>query len=317
MAVTYTFDPQYLEVVTAAGTAPPPVACGDWRTLRATTNEILAFMESQLPVRDEVTRTRYTAHSYDGAQVPLRWYTPQGDDRGTAGPAALYVHGGGMIAGSVDLYDRTIAAYVADSGVPLLAVDYRLAPEYPHPCPIEDAYAGLAWLHANAAALGVEPNRIALMGDSAGGGLAACATLLARDRGLSVAKQILIYPMLNDRNTVTDPVLVQYAGWTYDNNYTGWYALLGDALGMPGVPASASAVRAEDLSALPPTYVEVGDLDIFRDESIDYARRVAAAGNSVELHVHPGCPHGWERVIPNADVSERSRADRIRALCSF
>jgi hypothetical protein len=139
-----------------------------------------------------------------------------------------------------------IAAYVSDSSVPLLAVDYRLAPEYPHPCPIEDTYAGLAWLHANAGELGVEPNRIALMGDSAGGGLAACAALLARDRGLSVAKQILIYPMLDDRNTVTDPVLVQYAGWTYDNNYTGWYALLGEALDTSGVPASASAVRAED-----------------------------------------------------------------------
>jgi acetyl esterase/lipase len=314
MAVTYTFDPQYLEVLAAVGTVPPPVARGDWRTLRAHIDETLALMESQLPALDEVTRTRHTARAHDGAQVPLRWYTPQGDDRGTAGPAALYVHGGGMIAGSVDLYDRTIAAYVADSGVPLLAVDYRLAPEYPHPCPTEDVYAGLAWLHTNASELGVEPNRIGLMGDSAGGGLAACATLLARDRDLPVAKQILIYPMLDDRNTVTDPVLAPYVGWSYDDNYTGWYALLGDALDTPG---SVSAVRAEDLSALPSTYIEVGDLDIFRDESIDYARRVAAAGNSVELHVHPGCPHGWERVIPNAAVSQRSRADRIRALCSF
>src|SRR6202011_5193886 len=109
----------------------------------------------------------------DGVVVPLRWYTPPGYETSAAGCAALYVHGGGMILGSVDLYDRYVAAYVADSGVPLLAVDYRRAPEAPHPAPVEDCFSGLQWLVEHADELGVDPERIAVMGDSAGGGLAA------------------------------------------------------------------------------------------------------------------------------------------------
>jgi acetyl esterase/lipase len=155
------------------------------------------------------------------------------------------------------------------------------------------------------------------MGDSGGGGLAAGTALLARDRGLAVAKQVLIYPMLDDRTTVPDPALVPFAGWSYDDNYTGWHALLGEQIGTESVPAPAAPARATDLAGLPPTYVEVGELDIFRDEAIEYARRVALAGTSVELHVHPGCPHGFDRAAPHADVVRRSRADRLRALGSF
>jgi acetyl esterase/lipase len=183
--------------------------------------------------------------------------------------------------------------------------------------PVEDSYAGLAWLASNARDLGVDPARIAVMGDSAGGGLAAGAALLARDRGTPVARQILIYPMLDDRTTVPDPALVPYAGWSYDDNYTGWHALLGDAIGGPGVPEAAAPARARDLAGLPPAYIEVGELDIFRDEAIEYARRLSAVGVSAELHVHPGCPHGFDRVAPAADVVRRSRADRIRVLTSL
>jgi acetyl esterase/lipase len=133
---------------------------------------------------------------------------------------------------------------------------------------------------------------------------------------LDVAKQILIYPMLDDRNTVPDPALVPLAGWFYDDNYTGWHALLGEKIGGEDVPGSAAPARAADLTGLAPAYVEVGVLDIFRDESIEYARRLAAAGTSVELHVHPGCPHGFDRIAADADDVRRSRADRIRALNS-
>jgi acetyl esterase/lipase len=200
--------------------------------------------------------------------------------------------------------------------VPLLAVDYRLAPEHPHPGPVEDCYAGLAWLAEHAGELGVDPGRIALLGESAGGGLAAAAALLARDRGLAVARQILIYPMLDDRTTAPDPALAPFALWTYDDNYTGWHALLGDKTGTADVPASAAPARAADLAGLPAAYIEVGELDIFRDEDIEYARRLAAAGVSVELHVHPGCPHGFELTAPDSAVARRARADRLRALAS-
>ena len=144
--------------------------------------------------------------------------------------------------------------------------------------------------------LRIDPARVAIMGDSAGGGLAAGVALLARDRGVALARQVLVYPMLDDRTTVPDPELAPFAAWSYDDNYTGWHALLGDAIGTDDVPPSAAPARADDLSGLPPTYIDVGDLDIFRDEDIEYARRIAATGTTVELHVHPGCPHGFDRI---------------------
>jgi acetyl esterase/lipase len=112
---------------------------------------------------------------------------------------------------------------------------------------------------------------------------------------------------------VPDPELAPFAAWSYDDNYTGWHALLGDSVGGPDVPATAAPARADDVSGLPPTYVDVGDLDIFRDEDIEYARRIAATGTTVELHVHPGCPHGFDR-IPGLPVGQRAFADRLRVL---
>jgi len=319
--MTLSLDAELLEAITARSAAggagaPRPAARDDWKAVRAGGEAALTAVEAQLPEHAAVTRTAYAAVSHDGAEVPLRWYAPAGQDRSQAGPAVVYLHGGGMIAGTMQLYDRWVAAYAADSGVPLLAVDYRRAPEHPHPSPAEDSYAGVAWLAAHAAEVGVDPGRIAVMGDSGGGGLAAAAALLARDRGLSLARQILVYPMLDDRNTVPDPALVPFAGWSYDDNYTGWHALLGDAIGTSGVPGAAAPARAADLSGVAPLYLEVGELDIFRDEGIEYARRVAAAGVSAELHVHPGCPHGYDRISPATGVARRSRADRLRVLAS-
>ena len=323
MALTLHPDlPDAAAMVAAAGAAmPPPAARDDWRALRASGEAGLAALEAILPQHSSVVRQDHTVTSFDGEQVLLRWYAPPGRSStatpGHPGPAVVYLHGGGMILGTVQLHDRHVAAYVADSGVPMLAVDYRRAPDHPHPAPVEDSFAGLTWLAHHADDLGVDPRRTAVMGDSGGGGLAAAAALLARDRGLPLAHQILVYPMLDDRNTAPDPALVPFAGWTYDDNYTGWHALLGETIGAPGVPATAAPARAEDLSGLPATYIEVGELDIFRDESIEYARRIAAAGTSVELHVHPGCPHGFDRLDPTADVVRRSRADRLRVLRSL
>jgi acetyl esterase/lipase len=285
--------------------------------LRAFSDEALAVWEQTAPEHAEVTRSDFKVTAQDGVAVGLRWYAPPGYDNAGSGPAAVYLHGGGMIAGSVDLYDRYVAAYVADSGVPLLAVDYRRAPEAPHPIPVEDCYSGLRWLVEHAGTLGVDPARVAVMGDSGGGGLAAGVALLAGERGPALARQILIYPMLDDRNTVPDPALVPFAGGNYDIVQTGWSALLGEAAGGPDVPAAASPTRAQDLSRLPATYVEVGELDILRDESIEYARRIANAAVSVELHVRPGCPHGFDRSSDEIDVVRRSRADRVRVLRGF
>lgn len=224
-----------------------------------------------------------------------------------------------MIVGNFGLFDASLSRYVSASGVPLLSVDYRAAPEHPHPAPVEDSYAGLRWLGDHATELGVDPARIAVMGDSAGGGLAAAVALLARDRGgPSVARQILLFPMLDDRNTEPDPEIAPFAAWTHDDNATGWDALLGDAqLGGPDVPAYAAPARATDLAGLPAAYVEVGQLDIFRDEDLEYARRLSRAGVPVEFHLHPGVPHEFDAVAFDSDVARRALADRVRVLASL
>jgi acetyl esterase/lipase len=315
--VGYALDPQVGAVVESLAAASdglePPV--GDVVTRRADAEATFAFFDGQMPAVTDVTATDHMTTAADGAEITLRWF---GKDGGAEGPAVYFVHGGGMILGSVGLYDRLIRGYVSASGVPALAVEYRLAPEHPHPTPAEDCYAGLVWLAEHAGELRVDPARIAVMGDSAGGGLAAAMALLARDRrGPALARQILIYPMLDDRTTTPDPALEPFVTWTYEDNVTGWAALLGTDAGTDDVSAYAAPARAKDLSRLPPTYIDVGELDIFRDEDIEYARRVAETGTSVELHVHPGVPHSFERYAPDADVSQRTLADRVRVLRSL
>jgi len=315
----YELDPDLLEAVASGPPMAPvaPAARGDHQTLRANGETGLAAIDARLPEYADVERVSHVATSHDGATIPVRWYRPaHADHASTAGPAVVYLHGGGMIMASVDLYDRLVASYVAETGVPVLSVDYRLAPEHPHPAPVEDSFGGLRWLVDHADELGVDPGRVAVMGDSGGGGLAAGVALLGRDRDVPLARQVLIYPMLDDRNTTPDPNLAPFAGWSYDDNYTGWHALLGDRVGTDDVPAYAAPARAIDVSGLPPTYVETGELDIFRDESIEYARRIAATGTSIELHVHPGCPHGFDR-LGDIPVVRRAFADRHRVLRSL
>jgi len=204
---------------------------------------------------------------------------------------------------------------VSNSGVSMLSVDYRLAPEHPYPTPVEDCYTGLKWLAEHACELGVDPVRIAVMGDSAGGGLAAGVALLARDRGgPALARQILIFAMLDDRNSIPDPEIAPFAVWSYDDNVTAWRALLGEAVGGLDVSQYAAPARATDLSGLPPCYLEVGQLDIFRDEDLAYAEHLSRDGVTVEFHLRPGVPHEFETVAFDTDIARRSVADRIRVL---
>lgn len=265
----------------------------------------------------EVTRHELTTD--DGAVLALAWYHRPAATQ--PGSAALYLHGGGMIFALEHIgpmYDLAVRDYVAASDVPMLLVDYRVAPEHPHPAPVEDCFAALRWLADHAGGLGVDPARIAVMGDSAGGGLAAGVSLLARDRGgPAIAQQILIYPMLDDRPATPDPQMVPFLTWTYDDNLTGWRALLGADAGTDAVSAYAAPARAEDLSGLPETYLDVGDLDVFRNENIAYARRLADAGVPTELHLYPGCPHAFEALARNAAVSQRALSDRVRRLSSL
>jgi acetyl esterase/lipase len=236
--------------------------------------------------------------------------------RGGPGPGILHIHGGGYVMGSPDMGLATDAAYALAFGAVVVSVDYRLAPETPHPGPVEDCYAALAWLYSNAADLGVDPSRIAVTGESAGGGLAAALVLLARDRGeVPVAFQHLVFPMLDDRTTAhpdPSPFLGQFV-WTPAANRFGWTALLGHEPGGEGVSPYAAAARASDLDGLPPTYMICGALDLFLEEDLDYARRLIRAGVPVELHIYPGAPHGF-MFVETAQITRTFARDSMAAM---
>jgi len=311
-------DPELLDILSgsgATGQAGPPV--GDIDSRRKNLAEGLAASAAAADSVPEVNWTDLSTVTNDGAELKLSWYQHARID--PPGSAVLYFHGGGFIVSLLPVYDRMMRAYTKATGVPILLVDYRVAPEHPHPTPIEDCYAALCWLADHSAELGVDPNRIGLMGESAGGGLAAGVALMARDRcGPAVAQQLLIYAMLDDRTVGPDPGLpTKYLVFTYDDNRTGWGALLGPALHGEDVSPYAAPARATDLSGLPDSYIDVGDLDILRDENIDYARRLMAAGVATELHVLPGLPHGFDMVAPKARATNRVIANRLRRLKSL
>ena len=228
-------------------------------------------------------------------------------------PAPYYTHGGGMITGTARdaLGDQLDLA--GPVGAALVSVEYRLAPETPHPGPVEDCYAGLVWTAEHAAEPGIDPERIVLIGGSAGGGLAAALGLMARDRGgPSPAGQLLMCPMLDDRNDT--PSAHQMAGgrmWNRSDNEIGWTALLGDSRGGPDVSPYAAPARATDLSGLPATFVDVGSTDTFRDEDVTYASRIWLAGGVAELHVWPGGFHGFGGIAPRAAISRAAVAARL------
>jgi acetyl esterase/lipase len=231
--------------------------------------------------------------------------------------AALYhTHGGGMIMGHNRLGVPEILDWAEELRLVVISVEYRLAPETPHPGPVEDCYAGLAWTAAHAGELGIDPDRIVIAGGSAGGGLAAAVALMARDRGgPELAGQMLMCPMLDDRNDT--PSARQMAGlgvWDRTANETGWTALLGEARGGPDVPAYAAPARATDLSGLPPAFIDVGSAETFRDEDVTYASRIWQAGGVAELHVWPGGFHGFEGMAPQAALSQEARAAQLSWL---
>ncbi|MRK02600.1 alpha/beta hydrolase fold domain-containing protein [Aeromicrobium sp. S22] len=309
------YDPEIKAVLEQAASAgrPAPPARGDWETLRARTEMLMAAV-APAARPPSVSVSNYSTTTWDGDELSLRWYTRAGS---TPGSAVVYSHGGGLVCGTLDLYDAIISRYVESSGVPFLAVEYRRAPEARDTSLTRDVFAAIVWLHEHANDLGVDPDRVAVMGDSGGGAPAAGAAIMARDHGVPLARQLLIYPMLDDRNTVPDPTLEPLATWTYDNNFTGWSALLGEAIGTEDVSELAAPARAKDLSGVAPAYLDVGELDIFRDETINYARLLSACGVSVELHVHPGAPHAFEGLAPGAAVSQRVLEDRNWALTSL
>jgi acetyl esterase/lipase len=234
-------------------------------------------------------------------------------------PTIVHIHGGGFVAGAPEMKDVENRLLASELRCAIYSVDYRLAPEAPHPAPLQDIYSVFAWLHANAGRFGLDPARIGIKGESGGGGFAAAAALYARDQqGPKFAFQHLIYPMIDDQTAVREdlhPHVGEFV-WTQENNYFGWRSLLGSEPGSAGVSPYAAASRAADVSGLPPTYISVGGLDLFLEENMIYADRLSRAGVPIEFHMYPRAYHGFYQAT-NARVTKQAERDTREALLRF
>ncbi|KAH8664516.1 Alpha/beta hydrolase fold-3 [Xylariales sp. PMI_506] len=198
------------------------------------------------------------------------------------------------------------SSLIAELGLVCVSVEYRLPPEHPDPALIEDCYAGLVWMKNHAAQLGVDVNKMIIVGSSAGDGLAGGTALLARDRGtINLRAQVLICPMLDDRNmTVSSQQYVEEGTWSRDSNQTVWRCLLGERYGTEDVSIYAAPSRATNLAGLPQTFIDVGSVEVFRDEAAFYATKLWENGVQAELHIWPGGFHGFDLLAPKATLSE-------------
>ena len=292
-----------------------PLDLRDIPAARVRLKEAFASVDGPDPVIDGVSSQDQLAPSPAGdPDVAIRIFQPTA--RSTSLPALLWIHGGGYVLGEMAGDDVFAKQLVRDIECVVVTVEYRLAPEHPFPAALDDCYAALTWLAGHAAELGVDPACIAIGGASAGGGLAAGLVLLARDRAeIPVAFQLLIYPMLDDRNIApAGDARSDTLVWSRANNFHGWSAYLGHQPGTSDTSHYAAAARATDLAGLPPTYIMVGDLDLFLDEDITYAQRLMAAGVPTELHVYPGAYHAFDGFAPDAAVSRRFAAERDEVL---
>ncbi|WP_433378028.1 alpha/beta hydrolase [Streptosporangium sp. CA-115845] len=276
---------------------------------RATVEGMMGALE--VPENPNVTKEDLTVPGPDGEpDITVRIYRPV-NASGTL-PGIYYIHGGGMILGDIAGEDANATMICDQVGAVVVSVEYRLAPEHPHPAPVEDCYAGLVWMAKNAGELGVAPERLAIYGASAGGGLTIGTALLARDRGgPALSFMMPIYPMLDDRNeTPSSHEITDIGIWDRAGNIEAWAWYLG------GKEADryAAPARAEDLTGLPPAFIDVGTVDLFRDEDIAFAQRLMQAGVPTELRVNPGSYHASETFASEAALSKRIWAGRIDAL---
>lgn len=292
-------DPQLQPILDAMA----PMAAVDWNSLDpAAARQMTAAMP--MPYQVDLTEVRDITVDGHGAQIAARLYRPSADQNL---PVVVFFHGGGWVTGSLDSHDLMCRAIARDSGCAVVSVDYRLAPEFPFPTPLEDCYAAVQWVAANGASLGVNGSRLAVAGDSAGGNLAAAVALLARDRGgAKISHQLLLYPVAD----------ADFANGSYTENGQGyflssdmmrwfWKHYVGEAaLASGDVPPLAALCRAENLSGLPGATVVTAEFDPLRDEGEAYARRLADAGVAVETTRVPGAIHGFASMLGIADIAE-------------
>lgn len=316
------FDPEFFKFRAAMGGNLRIPIFNSALEFREFNDSFMPALWAQIPAQPSIKQTKITIPTFDGTTIELTRFatTAQMDTKGPL-PAYLYFHGGGMVAEGVAYFAPLMAKLAADSGIQLFGVEYRVAPEFPAPIPAQDSFAALKWIAANATQLGIDPARLGLMGDSAGGGLVAATALLARDQGLQppLARQIMTCPMLDDRALCAitpDGHLDSFATVPVVDLVVCWKAYVGeDKAGKPDADVSiyGAPSRAADLRGLPPTYIDVGNLDLFRDECADYATRLAAVDVDVEFHLFSGLPHGFEGAMAVPKVVEAMKL-RIEAM---
>jgi len=286
-------------------------AIPDIEARRATLYGMLAQMTADIPPNPNVALEDITVAGPAG-DLALRIYRPV--NPAATRPGIYFIHGGGMVLGNLDTDHLTAVMLCETLGAAVVSVDYRLAPEHPYPAGTDDCFAGLEWTAAHADEIGFDPSRLALYGGSAGGGLAIATALRARDAGAPAICFVMApYPMIDDRNeTASSLEIVDIGIWDRAGNIEAWGWYLG------GQPADgyAAPARAENLAGLPPHFIDVGDRDMFMDEDVTFADRLAAAGVPTELHVYPGAYHASEVFAPTAALSQRIWAARIAALQS-
>jgi acetyl esterase/lipase len=290
----------------------PPVDLDQYKEAREAAAEALQSVE--IPVHEDVTiGDRIIPGPEDHPSLRVRVYDKKEKEEKL--PGLLWIHGGGYVLGSPEESDVLCQQFVTDANCVVVSVDYRLAPEHPYPAALEDCYAALTWLFEQADELGVDKTRLGVAGQSAGGGLTAALSLLARDRkGPEIAFQMPLYPMINDyNNTPSSNEVTGNFIWNHDLNEKGWAMYLNGQNGTEHVPEYAAPSRATDLSNLPRTYTCVGQLDPFRDETLDYVTRLSRAGVDVEFHLYPGVYHSSETLAPEAEISQRTITEYVRA----
>jgi len=304
------YDPDFSALIPQL---PSVMDLSDPSALAATDEQGGDLFSAPPPDREDVTKRDLEIAGRAGdPDVPIRIYTPRTD--AAVRPCFYEIHGGGFIMGDIAMMDGWCQNAAAALDAVIVSVEYRLAPKHPFPAGVEDCYAGLCWVAEHAGELGIDPERIAIGGQSAGGGLAAATALLARDRkGPAICFQLLEIPELDDRlETASMRAFDDTPLWNRPNAVWSWRHYLGpDHEG--DVSPYAAPARATDLSGLPPAYVSTMEFDPLRDEGIGYALRLMQAGVSVELHSYPGTFHG-SSLLPSAAVSKRNAEEVLGTL---
>lgn len=267
------------------------------------------------PVNEHVTREDFFIPGIESApNVKIRLYRPISKESLCDG-ALMVIHGGGMVMGNIDVDDANASFLCESLNVVTISVEYRLAPEHPFPAAIEDCHAAAGWLFSSAQELGINSTKIAVFGGSAGGGLAIGLALLLRDRNeANFALVMAPYPMIDDRNTTASSHEITNLGvWDRLANIESWNWYLGDAMSDSDISPYAAPSRAKNLSNLPPIFIDVGTCDLFRDENIEFAERLAEQG-ACEFHLYEGAFHASELIVPEAQISQTTWNSRISAL---